>query len=86
MLRTTPPPEGTHLLFLIDQFEEIFRYREEEDSDEADAFVALLLATAQRTDVAAHVILTMRSDFLGDCAVFAGLPRRSAPASSSPPG
>ncbi|MFI5457196.1 MAG: NACHT and WD repeat domain-containing protein [Isosphaerales bacterium] len=73
-LRVTPPPEGTHLLFLIDQFEEIFRYREEEDRDEADAFVALLLATAKRTDVAAHVVLTMRSDYLGDCAVFGGLP------------
>ncbi len=73
-MRTTPPPEGAHLLFLIDQFEEIFRYRQEEDSDEADAFVALLLATAKRADVAAHVVLTMRSDYLGDCAVFTGLP------------
>ena len=59
---------------MIDQFEEIFRYREEEDSDEADAFVALLLATAKRADVAAHIVLTMRSDYLGDCAVFTGLP------------
>jgi WD40 repeat protein len=73
-LHATPPPEGSHLLFLIDQFEEIFRFRENQDRDEADAFVALLLATAKRTDVAAHVILTMRSDYIGDCAVFTGLP------------
>ena len=35
---------GTNLLLLVDQFEEIFRYRQQGDSDEADAFVALLLA------------------------------------------
>ena len=74
VLRVTPPPKGTHLLFLIDQFEEIFRYREDKDRDEADSFVELLLDTAKRADVAAHIVLTMRSDYLGDCAVFAGLP------------
>jgi hypothetical protein len=73
-LGVTPPQEGSHLLFLIDQFEEIFRYRERVDRDEADAFVALLLTLAQRAEIPAHVILTMRSDYLGDCAVFAGLP------------
>jgi WD40 repeat protein len=73
-LELTPPPEGSHLLFLVDQFEEIFRYRERVDRDEADAFVALLLTMARRTEVPAHVVLTMRSDYLGDCAVFTGLP------------
>ncbi len=74
VLRDTPLPEGTNLLLLVDQFEEIFRYRQQGDSDEADAFVALLLATAEQHDVPVYVVITMRSDFLGDCAVFHGLP------------
>ena len=74
VLRDTPLPEGTNLLLLVDQFEEIFRYRQQGDSDEADAFVALLLATAEQHEVPVYVVMTMRSDFLGDCAVFHGLP------------
>ena len=74
VLRDTPLPEGTNLLLLVDQFEEIFRYRQQGDSDEADAFVALLLATAAQHEVPVYVVMTMRSDFLGDCAVFHGLP------------
>jgi hypothetical protein len=74
VLHDTPLPEGTNLLLLVDQFEEIFRYRQQGDSDEADAFVALLLATAAQHDVPVYVVVTMRSDFLGDCAVFHGLP------------
>src|SRR5262245_10670000 len=74
VLRDTPLPERTNLLLLVDQFEEIFRYRQQGDSDEADAFVALLLATAAQHDVPVYVVITMRSDFLGDCAVFRDLP------------
>ena len=40
--------------------------------DEAAAFVSLLLATSQHPDV--YVVITMRSDFIGDCALFHGLP------------
>jgi sugar lactone lactonase YvrE len=72
LLRTHLPREE-NLLLLIDQFEEIFRFREKGHADEADAFVALLLATAKsRQNV--FVVLTMRSDYLGDCALFTGLP------------
>ncbi len=76
-LRETPLPERTNLLLIVDQFEEIFRYREEIDRDEADAFVSLLLATAehaQQQNIAVYTLIAMRSDFLGDCAVFPGLP------------
>ncbi len=64
---------GTALLVLVDQFEEIFRYRERIAADEADAFVALLLASAGQTEVPIYVVITMRSDYLGECAVFHGL-------------
>jgi WD40 repeat protein/energy-coupling factor transporter ATP-binding protein EcfA2 len=81
-----------HVLVLVDQFEEIFRFRHRDQSNaeirevggkpfsvheqrnEAAAFVNLLLATARQSRVPIHIVLTMRSDFLGDCDVFHGLP------------
>jgi hypothetical protein len=73
-LRDTPLPPATNLLILVDQFEEIFRFEREGGRDEADAFVSLLLATARQREVPVFVVITMRSDFLGDCATFEGLP------------
>ena len=67
--------EGTNLLLLVDQFEEIFRFRQngEKASQEASHFIQLLLETARQSEVPVFIILTMRSDFLGDCAEFQGL-------------
>ncbi|HEU4834776.1 MAG TPA: AAA family ATPase, partial [Pyrinomonadaceae bacterium] len=73
-LRETPLPKHANLLILVDQFEEIFRFRREGDSNEADAFVALLLASAQQTEIPINVVITMRSEYLGDSALFTGLP------------
>jgi hypothetical protein len=67
-------PPGDNVLLLVDQFEEIFRFRGRGNSDEADAFVALLLASAHQDERPIYVVITMRSDFLGDCTVFRGLP------------
>lgn len=71
--------ENENLLILVDQFEEIFRSRESGEakvSDEAAAFVRLLLeATANdKENSRIYVIITMRSDFLGDCAQIRDLP------------
>ncbi len=78
VLRETPLPERTNLLVLVDQFEENFRFHREESGeragDEARAFVALLLESAAQQEVPIYVVLTMRSDFLGNCAMFSGLP------------
>jgi WD40 repeat protein len=41
---------------------------------EADDFVALLLAIARRAETPIHIVITMRSDFLGDCDAFTDLP------------
>ncbi|HND51381.1 MAG TPA: hypothetical protein PLV92_03260, partial [Pirellulaceae bacterium] len=78
-----PPP--TNVLLLVDQFEEIFRFRAPEQAgteaaaakrrNDAAAFVQLLLATAKQNERPVHVLLTMRSDFLGDCDIFDGLPQ-----------
>jgi WD40 repeat protein/energy-coupling factor transporter ATP-binding protein EcfA2 len=68
-----------HLLVLIDQFEEIFRFSEFEKSAkdgfrDSTAFINLLLKTAEQTELPIYIVFTMRSDFLGDCTSFKGLP------------
>src|SRR5919109_1310311 len=54
------------ILLVVDQFEEIFRYRQK-NIDEAEAFVKLLLHSASKSDVPVYVVITMRTDFLGNC-------------------
>ncbi len=72
-----------NLLVVADQFEELFRFRKLRKDyqangsghlDNASAFVNLLLSAAQQTEVPIYVVITMRSDFLGDCSAFRGLP------------
>ena len=64
-----------NLLVVVDQFEEVFRYcREPAQKDQADIFVELILRAADQRNVPIFVVLTMRSDFVGDCARFRGLP------------
>ncbi|QOJ23232.1 MAG: WD40 repeat domain-containing protein [Gammaproteobacteria bacterium] len=62
------------LLLVVDQFEEIFRYRQQ-NVDEAEAFIKLLLRSVSESgQVPVYVVITMRSDFLGNCVTFFGLP------------
>jgi len=79
-----------YVVLLVDQFEELFRFRREdlqrrhtgiadeisrsELRNDANAFVNLLLKSTEQTEPRVFVILTMRSDFLGDCDAFIGLP------------
>jgi tetratricopeptide (TPR) repeat protein len=67
-----------NVLILVDQFEELFRFRRsrhiENSRDEAVAFVKLLLEAADQSEVPIYVVLTMRSDFIGDCMEYPGLP------------
>ncbi len=79
--------QGQRLCILVDQFEELFRFEKETSREEAGLFVDLLVrsdveAAASGSDVAestqqqaasVHVIVTMRSEFLGECARFGGL-------------
>ncbi|MEM7585651.1 MAG: WD40 repeat domain-containing protein [Acidobacteriota bacterium] len=68
---------GENLLVLADQFEELFRFKRntriKDSKDSALAFVKLLLEAAQQDDVPIYVVLTMRSDFIGNCTEFPGL-------------
>lgn len=74
--------KDVNLLVVVDQFEELFRYRQlgagkqQNDygvSEEATAFVNLLLEANNQSAHPIYVVVTMRSDFLGDCAQFPGL-------------
>lgn len=67
------------LLVVVDQFEELFRFRDKqergESRDMAAAFVKLLLTAADRASARIYVVITMRSEFLAHCMEFPGLPR-----------
>jgi tetratricopeptide (TPR) repeat protein/energy-coupling factor transporter ATP-binding protein EcfA2 len=71
-------PAGDNLLVVVDQFEELFRFRRsrliDTSRDDATSFVKLLLEATRRNDLPIYVVLTMRSDFIGDCMEYAGLP------------
>lgn len=64
-----------NIFFLVDQFEELFRYSEvgDEFSNEAIAFVNLILHAVHQREVPVYIALSMRSDFIGDCAAYPGL-------------
>lgn len=71
-------PAEDNLLVIVDQFEELFRFRRgrqiQNSRDEAVAFVKLLLEAAREREVPIYIVLTMRSDFIGDCMEYPGLP------------
>lgn len=67
-----------NLLVVVDQFEELFRFKQTSatgrQQDEAAAFVKLLLEAFRQKELPIYVVLTMRSDYLGECAQFRDLP------------
>ena len=83
IVRQARLPQGSNLLLVVDQFEELFRYLVSTDAagqtqqgpgSEARRFVTLLLEAVMQTALPIYIVLTMRSDYLGDCAQFHGLP------------
>ena len=89
IVRQARLPAGCNLLLVVDQFEELFRYHGRGDGGAGDGaaaygpgpqargFVTLLLEAVAQPALPAlpiHIVLTMRSDYLGDCAQFHGLP------------
>jgi tetratricopeptide (TPR) repeat protein len=65
--------EGENLLLLVDQFEELFRYSDYAGREEAEAFVALLIESTRAKTCPIYVAITMRSEYLGACALMDGL-------------
>lgn len=68
--------QANHLIF-IDQFEELFRFKYKDKLasndtllDETAAFIELLTTSLQQKEVPFYIIITMRSDFIGDCSQY----------------
>jgi energy-coupling factor transporter ATP-binding protein EcfA2 len=75
--RSIPDGDENNLLIVVDQFEELFRFQQDRTTqvrEEAADFVASLLNLAAQKETPIYVVLTMRSDFLGHCDAFQGLP------------
>jgi WD40 repeat protein len=68
---------GEKLLVFVDQFEELFTFRQEsaarDGGNEAALFVNLLLRAAEQREQPIYLLLSMRSDYLGQAAQFRGL-------------
>ncbi|MEI9920126.1 MAG: hypothetical protein WDO14_15235 [Bacteroidota bacterium] len=72
---------ASNLLILIDQFEEFFtnpeNYFNETPSQDSQIVVNLVLETARiavQQNLPIYVVCTMRSDYIGQCSSFRGLP------------
>lgn len=68
-----------NVLVLIDQFEEMFRVERvapqgSQYEDQTATFVRLFLEAAAQEELPIYILLTLRTDFLGDCARFSGFP------------
>ena len=75
--QTPPDSSEANLLIVVDQFEELFRFQQVRTThvrEEAAEFVSMLLNLAAQKEIPIYVVLTMRSDFLGECDAFQGLP------------
>ena len=62
---------GSHLLLVIDQFEELFALCRSED--ERAAFINNLLTAATEADGPTLILITLRADFYAHCAGYVGL-------------
>ena len=64
-------------LMVIDQFEELFRFKNSKGADytvaDAKAFIGLILAAVEHSEIPFYLILSMRTDFLDECTEFRGL-------------
>jgi len=67
--------ENRNILILVDQFEELFRFNKGSSEAVEDSlhFVNLLMQAINSSEVPIYCIITMRSDFIGDCAFFPDL-------------
>jgi uncharacterized protein YjbI with pentapeptide repeats len=66
--------QGASLCLLVDQFEELFRYAKEGSREEVQLLIDIFQAVADPNPALPRlfIILTMRSDYLGECARFKG--------------
>ena len=78
-IEQTRKNKDINYLVLVDQFEELFRFKDSNDANsvnESLAFINLLMEAINYPDAPIYVAITMRSDFIGDCAQFPELTRK----------
>ena len=66
----------TNVLILVDQFEELFQFVQRKGDaaqDEAKSFLKILLTAAASDEAPIYIIVTMRLEWLNECASYAGL-------------
>lgn len=74
-----PGSEQKNYLVLVDQFEELFRFKADgstADTYESLAFVNLLTRAVEQAGAQIHVAITLRSDFIGGCTHFPHLTQK----------
>lgn len=73
-IRQMKTPKGENILLILDQFEELFRFKESrKDSttlNETEAYIKLIVNAIKNDEYPIYVVLTMRSDFIGECSQF----------------
>lgn len=78
LISTIQKEKNINFFLLVDQFEELFRFAMDQKDvakkDEAIDFVNIMLELSQQSVIPFYVVITMRSDFIGDCSQFYGLP------------
>jgi len=66
-----------NVLFVLDQFEDLFRYispaKPEDSQERVKKFVDLLVKSAAKSDVNVFIIILIRSEYLRECAHYKGL-------------
>jgi energy-coupling factor transporter ATP-binding protein EcfA2 len=73
--------KAANLMVIVDQFEEFFtnpeNYHNEAPSQDSQIVVNLVLETARiaiKRNLPVYIVCTMRSDYIGQCSAFRGLP------------
>ena len=65
---------GENILLILDQFEELFRFKESRKDitvvNETEAYIKLLVNAIKQKEQPIYVVMTMRSDFIGECSHF----------------
>jgi WD40 repeat protein len=72
LIRNIESYEDENILIFVDQFEELFRYKEgasKPDSyrNEVQRFINLIMDAIQQNEVPIYLVICIRSDFLGEC-------------------
>jgi hypothetical protein len=77
VLQASDNPATQSRLLIIDQFEELFRFRKSRTSFhtilETTAFIDLILTAVEHTEIPVYTVLSMRTDFLDECTEIRGL-------------